>query len=288
MYYAEGGEAYYGGGYRGNNEGGCQRNNDGSYSCNGNNNNKGNKYNKKNEVPTGQLDCHDLNTDWILMGVYKEQFYDYFEQISKHMWYYDSYEYNVAVTGLAYMGDGNCEYVASNYGSSLYRAPKPTQGGGFIIGLYTDENCIEPYTDDETMNADTAGGYYGNNNLNGNFDWFYYNQGAGNEYGREGGTVEEYTLTLFNEVFEEFKYCTLCLDYPSYQDGYFNGDGYDEDDLINQCWKFYSHDTYLCDSDCIALGDAQGTINIFRFGKKFYGTLCGFEERRHSFIMLQR
>lgn len=66
------------------------------------------------------------------------------------------------------------------------------------------------------------------------------------------------------------KFLNFLLD-PSYQDGYFNGDGYDDDDLINQCWKFYSHDTYECDSACIAAADYQGTINIFQYGGKFYG-----------------
>ena len=60
----------------------------------------------------------------------------------------------------------------------------------------------------------------------------------------------------------------------SYQDGYFNGDyGTDEDDLINQCWKFYSHDTDHCTHECIALGDAQGTITEIKYGKKYYGML---------------
>ena len=59
----------------------------------------------------------------------------------------------------------------------------------------------------------------------------------------------------------------------SYQDGYFNGDyGTDEDDLINQCWKFYSHDSYHCNYECQSMADAQGTINEVRIGSKYYGT----------------
>lgn len=58
----------------------------------------------------------------------------------------------------------------------------------------------------------------------------------------------------------------------SYQDGYFNGDyGTDEDDLINQCWKFYSHDSYHCNYECLSLADAQGTINQVKYGNKYYG-----------------
>jgi hypothetical protein len=66
----------------------------------------------------------------------------------------------------------------------------------------------------------------------------------------------------------------ICLRLTSYQDGYFNGNyGTDEDDLINQCWKFYSHDTYHCTHECIALGDAQGTITELKYGDRYYGTL---------------
>jgi len=250
---------------------GCQQQDDGTYKCNNNNNSNNNSKNKYYAQAPGQLDCHSLDTEWLLMGIYREQFYDFFEQVTKHVWYYTSYEYTVATSGLEYIGDADCEYVASHYGTSVYKAPKPLQGGGFIIGLYIDEDCLEPFEEDDTLNADNlSGNYYGNdNNSNNNngYDWSYYN----NENGY-GGNTEEYTLTLFNEVFEEFKYCTLCLDYPSYQDGYFNGDGYDGDDLINQCWKFYSHDSYPCDSDCMALADAQGTVNVFKYGDKYYGS----------------
>lgn len=85
-------------------------------------------------------------------------------------------------------------------------------------------------------------------------------------------SAQEYTLTLLNEVYDEYKYCTLCMDYPTYQDGYYIGDyGTDDDDLINQCWKFHSHDSYTCESECIALGDAQGSILSIDFNGVTYG-----------------
>lgn len=269
-YINTGGDDYYGDPYENYGQlsggGNCARNDDGSYHCGNNNNNRNNNNNKKNtnQEYSSRLDCHTLDNDWLLLGVYKEQFYDYFEQISKHLWHYSSYEYTIATKGLDYMGDGDCEWVGTNqYGDYLYKAPMPLQGGGFIIGLYVDDQCLVP-NDDDTVNADSVGGNYYNQKI----DWNDY-YGYGNGYGNVN--VEEYTMTLFNEVYESFKYCTLCLDYPSYQDGYFNGDGYDGDDLINQCWKFYSHDTYICDTECVATADAQGTINAFRYGQKVYG-----------------
>ena len=211
------------------------------------------------------MDCHSPHTEWQLLGVYRENFADYFEQISKHLWYYNSYEYNVASNGLDYIGDGDCELTGSDkYGSYLYKAPMPMLGGKFKMGVYADSYCMIPYSNEE-VNVDNLNGYGDDGYNNGGFDDYYGWQNA-------GVNSQEYALTLFNEVYEEFKYCTLCLDYPSYQDGYFNGDGYDDDDLINQCWKFYSHDSYSCDSDCIAAADKQQTINEVKYGNKYYGT----------------
>ena len=34
----------------------------------------------------GTLDCHSPDTDWKLIGVYRQEFYQYVEQISKHLW----------------------------------------------------------------------------------------------------------------------------------------------------------------------------------------------------------
>jgi hypothetical protein len=85
---------------------------------------------------------------------------------------------------------------------------------------------------------------------------------------------QEYTLENLNDVYESFKYCTSCIDFPTYQDGYYIGDdGTDDDDLINQCWKFYSHDSFTCESDCIALGHSQGTIVSVDVGGKVYGSI---------------
>ena len=267
------------------NKNGYNNNGYNSNSNNNNNKNKNNNYNKnnKNNQPISLLDCHDAGTEWKLLGVYRAVFYDYFEQISKHLWYYTSSEYSIATNGLDYMGDGECEDAGNDrYGNYVYKAPRPVEGGSIEIGLYMDADCTVLYNEDDETNADNIGGNYGGNyynnkkNNNNNNKNKNYNYGYDDYYGYQNGgqsstNVQEYTLTLFNEVFEEFKYCTLCLDYPSYQDGYFNGDGYDDDDLVNQCWKFFSHDTYKCGSDCIAQADFQGTINVFKYGKKYYG-----------------
>jgi hypothetical protein len=227
----------------------------------------------------GKLDCHSPNTEWELLGVYRQEFYQYIEQISKHVWAIDDYEYVVALAGLSYMSDEDCTAVGStSSGSTIYAGVAPQQYGKFQMALYTDEYCIEPdestgyavsdligYTDiDLGSNDGDDDGYSWDS------DWWY-------------GT-QEYTLEYLNDVYEDFKYCTSCVDYPTYQDGYFIGDdGTDDDDVINQCWKFYSHDSYTCEADCIAKAHAQGTILSVQYGQATFGkTISGFYQESSS------
>lgn len=216
------------------------------------------------------LDCHDPNTEWQLLGVYRQEFYQFYEQISKHLWAIDEYEYIVALAGLAYMTDVDCFEVDNGY----YAGPEPLQGGKMQMSLYSDEDCLYPqedtgYTyDDMGMQSDVELGsqHSGDNGDNGGDDDYVDNA---EQYWYD---AQEYTFTMFNEVYDDFLYCTPCNDYPTYQDGYFIGDdGTDEDDIINQCWKFFSHDTHNCEADCIAQGDAQGTITQITYGDTTFG-----------------
>jgi hypothetical protein len=208
------------------------------------------------------------------MGVYRQEFYQFIEQISKHVWAIDDYEYAVALAGLSYMSDSDCFYVgASSSGELIYAGVAPKQYGKFEMALYTDGYCLTPNEnlgmtyDDFGLTSDADLG--GDGDEDGGGDDNYSN--SAQEWWQD---TQEYTFTLLNEVYENFTYCTSCLDYPTYQDGYLIGDsGTDEDDMINQCWKFYSHDSYTCESDCIALGHAQGTILSVTFGDKSYGKL---------------
>mmetsp|Transcript_48976 Transcript_48976/g.56474 ORF Transcript_48976/g.56474 Transcript_48976/m.56474 type:complete len:633 (+) Transcript_48976:215-2113(+) len=226
------------------------------------------------DEPIGVLDCHKPDTDWVLLGVYRQEFYQYIEQISKHLWAIDEYEYVVALAGLAYMTDYDCFYVGNDSsGNVLYAGVAPQPLGGYQMGLYTDAQCL--------MNDESSGMTFDDFGLQNDiylgskdetdddsfswaYDWWY--------------DTQEYTLTQLNEVYEEYMYCTSCIDYPTYQDGYVIGDdGMDDDDVINQCWKFYSHDSFPCEADCVALGHSQGTILSVTVGNKMYGEpLQGF------------
>jgi len=68
--------------------------------------------------------------------------------------------------------------------------------------------------------------------------------------------------------------------YPTFQDGDLTSgveDGYQHDELINQCWKFWSHNAYWCSSTCAHMAASQGGLvsmdHIARWnGKLNYGS----------------
>lgn len=221
------------------------------------------------DPPYSELDCHEPDTQWKLLGVYRQEFYQYIEQISKHLWAIKQYDYVVALAGLAYMTDADCFAVGyTDDGASIYAGVAPQPYGKFKIALYTDEYCLQPdqslkvtFDDFGLQNEIDLGSKDATDDdtYSWAYDWWY-------------GTQEE-DLTLLNEVYNPYRYCTPCVDYPTYQDGYFIGDyGTDDDDLINQCWKFWSHDSYTCEADCLATADAQGTILPVNYGGTTFGT----------------
>ena len=207
-----------------------------------------------------------------MLGVYRQEFYQFIEQISKHLWAIDEYEYVVALAGLAYMTDYDCWQISGgdDDGDVIYAGVQPLSEGKFQMSLYADSDCLYP-TEFDGLNYDSFGMAsdmeLSSQDVDYGDDDALYSQLYG--YWTES---QEYTLALLNEVYEEYKYCTLCMDYPTYQDGYFIGDyGTDDDDIINQCWKFHSHDSYPCESDCIAMASEQGTIVQLKYGDKYYG-----------------
>ena len=47
----------------------------------------GKGYNEYNgDDAPGRLDCHKPNTAWLLIGCYAQEEYQWYEQISKHLW----------------------------------------------------------------------------------------------------------------------------------------------------------------------------------------------------------
>jgi len=225
-----------------------------------------NDYSEFNE----KLDCHNDDTEWVLMGVYRQEFYQYIEQLSKHLWAIDDYEYVTACSGLAYMTDTDCYRVGyDSDGNALYGGIQPSEGGYFYLKVFSDNMCLTVNSgydfDDFGLTTDIQYGGGGSQDQDGD----------GEDYDEDTYTWweagQESSLANLNALMDQFKMCRLCMDYPTYQDGYFIGDtGTDDDSIINQCWKFHSHDSFFCTGDCIALAHRQGTItNVVYAGIRF-------------------
>lgn len=241
----------------------------------------GNEYSEYyGDDAVGVLDCHDPDTSWVLLGIYRQDFYQFIEQISKHVWAVDEYDYVVALAGLKYMTKYDCWSTGDtdNNGNTIYAGVAPQPNGEFQMALYTDGGyCLNPNTN-LGKNFDSYG-FTSSIQMNNDKDKNNDGDDANNNddaYGELSGywsDAQEYTFTKLNEVYNPFRYCTSCVDYPTYQDGYFIGDdGTDDDDLINQCWKFYSHDTFVCDADCVAKAHAQGSILSINYNGQVFGS----------------
>ncbi len=162
------------------------------------------------------------------------------------------------------MTDENCQgpyYDDNNY--EVYFGAMPLEGGRVMMGAYSDDQCIYPHEQTDATYDD----YYGGDGVD----------LGSKDQGQDDATMaqleewwydaQEYTMTLFNEVYSSYLYCTSCMDYPTYQDGYFIGDdGTDDDDLINQCWKFYSHDSFNLPVDGLAQASMQGGLTSVSYG----------------------
>eukprot|EP00588_Corethron_pennatum_P008738 CAMPEP_0194273652 /NCGR_PEP_ID=MMETSP0169-20130528/6953_1 /TAXON_ID=218684 /ORGANISM="Corethron pennatum, Strain L29A3" /LENGTH=583 /DNA_ID=CAMNT_0039016671 /DNA_START=124 /DNA_END=1875 /DNA_ORIENTATION=- len=248
------------------------------------------------------LDCHQDDTQWELLGVYRMELYQFIEQLSKHVWHIDSWEYQVVIGSLEYMTNQDCSYLGKDKnGNPLYGGVLPMENGYFSMGVFQDDICIleaDGYNfddferndeneerendengendDDEEIendeNDDDADPGEERNLIQKRKSKINFNE----SWKRKRKTEEQedftYELTYLNEILDNFKTCRLCLDYPTYQDGYFQGsNGTDDSVIINQCWKFHSHNSYTCTADCILLGHLQGTITNLKYADISFG-----------------
>lgn len=173
------------------------------------------------------LDCHKRDTSWKLLGVYRQDYYQFLEQLTKHVWSYDSYEYNIMLSTLEYSST-YCSQAGYYNGILLYVDVMPVRGGDLQMGLYVDDQCIQSYNNPD-INYDDLDGY-GEGSEDGDRKRRLNDDGYGDYDG-----MMEYTLSEFNYIFDTFRQCTSCVDYPTYQDGYLIGNyGTDDDSLINQ------------------------------------------------------
>lgn len=265
-------------------------------------------YSEYNEI----LDCHQGDTQWELLGVYRMELYQFIEQLSKHVWHIDSWEYQVVIGSLEYMTDQDCSYLGKDkYGNPLYGGVLPMENGYFSMGVFQDDICIleaDGYNFDDFDRSDESNSTNEQNEEIENDENDEHDEHDENDDDDDPGDDDDddpgeernlmqkkkfkinfnesrkrkrkteeqedftYELTYLNEILDNFKTCRLCLDYPTYQDGYFQGsNGTDDSVIINQCWKFHSHNSYTCSADCILLGHLQGTITNLKYADISFG-----------------
>ena len=195
------------------------------------------EYFDDNSVRTGSLDCHEANTEWRLIGVYRQEFYQFLEQISKHLWAIDEYEYAVAWGGLDYMTDADCFqlYPNDDDGTYYYAGVWPSGGGTFQMSLFEDASCATPKTDTSFSSVYEDQYYYNSYWSQLDDDAYVYGQtnrrrrldedkddvcNGDNDRGRRRlgnmdcqawASAREPSLEAFNSVFETYKYCTPCI-----------------------------------------------------------------------------
>lgn len=256
------------------------------------------------------LTCGEKGSPWKVLGVYRQEFFQFVEQLAKHKFAITDARYITLLAGLDYMTEYDCQYVGvDNRGNKLYAGVQPLSEAYIQMSLYYDSSCVKlsnsKYTYDDffagstlNLNCDSddwttctstnSNNNNKNNNKNGKDralrnDDFLGNYGYMNsndlnfkvqsqyQASQVWNAAQEYTLTNLNLVLQEFAMCTPCMNYPTYQDGFFNGyTGYSNSDLINQCWKFYSHNSYSCNGDCQTMARRQGTVYNASPNSTFY------------------
>jgi hypothetical protein len=115
----------------------------------------------ENSTRCVKMDCHLPNTNFTLLGFFKEPNYDeWMEQLFKHegdcLWTDEEYQFmqdNRDVWPQGCTLSGLNATAVNSYGSSftlgIYYDIKPSHYGKMDIGLYTDGLCIHEYTGNE-------------------------------------------------------------------------------------------------------------------------------------------
>jgi len=206
-----------------------------------------------------KMDCHEDDTDFKLIGFFKHEDYDDFqEQLFKHegvcVWTDDEYEFMKDEEDLLPVGCEMIEYATDDAADGddalyLYYALRPLPKGDVGIGLYTDSKCSQLYSDEEDHysileNIVDMGG----------------NSGSGDNYG-----LNE-TIALYNDAFGIFKVCQPCVAYDL-ENGFECDDeaGYTN---VNQCMKFSSK----CERKTASIADValaaqqRSTVNFQLMG----------------------
>jgi len=241
-----------------------------------------------------RMDCHEPQTHYKLVGVYKETdgLYDWAEQLFKHQGYCvwqnqwqstDVYDDMETYLENWYIGCASL-YLPDDDGNTLYLGTQPGGEGNMTYGIYADEYCTQ-------VSETTSFSEY--------VVMYYYDYYGGTEEGEEAASTWESRFDTWNTNLNSFKVCQPCRAYDlgKYSSNNNNngrergrslkeendgaGDneqwGYDCNDAAgylncNQCYKFETHtDMEPAYKDDLKRASKQGTILRIKVNGKFYG-----------------
>ena len=152
-------------------------------------------------------DCHEPNTHFRLVGVYKESdgLMEWAEQLFEHhgscLWHSDQDHVNLEVMqdSLETIWPSHCRrlyYSSDSDDSLLYMDIKPQPEGNITVGVYRDEQCVVPseysFEDYIVMYYDKYGSY---------------------ETGVQIAATWKSTINTWNEYMREYKICQPCRSY---------------------------------------------------------------------------
>ena len=221
-------------------------------------------------------DCHLSNTNFKLLGLFKEpNYHEWMEQTFKHegmcVWTDDEYSFMQSNREAWPCGCTQTD-VTTAKGNPLYYDMKPLSEGRVTFGLYTDASCSAEYSGDLDP-VEVIENMYANDNNN-NYYYYHNNKNSGSV-----STLAQ-QLEAWNSGWDVFKQCQPCKAYDlgnrggDYRTMYYeNGNTYDEyneefscrDDAdytsVNQCMKFATHTKMLgANFRDVGLASDQGTI----------------------------
>jgi hypothetical protein len=220
-----------------------------------------------------KMDCHEPNTHFKLLGIFKEPDYSTFlEELftfqGNCIW--TDQEYSSMASAMNIIPDG-----CTKADNGLYYDMKPEAGGSMTIGLYTDYNCVEEYTGSITVGETVAA------------------------MADDDDSTQKMALALddsssadsWNDALDAFKICQPCkatnlvslINHGAKVERYQNMDGEnnfqcqannnDGDQEINQCQQFRENtNMYAASYKDVMTAQEQSTVASVKMGQVKFGS----------------
>ncbi|KAL3816702.1 hypothetical protein ACHAXA_009141 [Cyclostephanos tholiformis] len=208
-----------------------------------------------------KLDCHEPDTRFELIGVYKETngMYDWWEQLFKHEGYCvwnDNDAYQTMTTWMKVWPD-SCQLldITDNGGNALYLDLMPLSGGDMKLAIYKDSTCSKVSSMDYATYTKK----------------YYKSLGYRDRTGYNVARTYAEAIDTWNARMNSFKVCQPCI---AYNVGGNNNNCDDKAGYTNvdQCYKFGTKTKLeVADDGDLIAASTQGSILRINVYNKVYG-----------------